>query len=211
MSRRMALLALAHSESRLPAEYQEVKYIQGKITENPAYIDTLFVPTINTVLQVKFSQDNQNQYGFFGARNDPYRFYCATFSTGSQLSCGMTVNTWPSTRVPLTSNKIYDCTVADGTSNINGTSIITPTISAAQWSNSIGTIQLWSLNAAPAFNKDATAKYYLCKIWEDNVLVRDFVPCYRKSDNEVGMFDLVGMSFYTNAGVGSLIAGPDVN
>ena len=46
---------------------------------------------------------------------------------------------------------------------------------------------------------------------------RDLVPCYRKSDNVVGMYDLAGSicpltdsPFYTNAGSSSFLVGPDV-
>ena len=204
-------MLMRQKPARLPAEYQEVEYIQGRITTNPAYIDTLYVPTINTKLRVKFSPNNKNSNGYFGARRDPYRFYCATFNDGTRVSCGMTVNTWPATRIAITYGSIYDATMENGKSSINGTTITTPGISESQWSDTIGTIQLWSLAQSAWVTPNAEAKYYLCQIWENNVLVRDFVPCYRKSDNEVGMYDLIGMRFYTNAGVGSLAAGPDVN
>ena len=41
-----------------------------------------------------------------------------------------------------------------------------------------------------------------CKIWDNNYLVRDFVPCIRKSDNKPGMFDLVSREFFVNQGTG---------
>ena len=34
-----------------------------------------------------------------------------------------------------------------------------------------------------------------CKIYDDDELLRDLVPCYRKSDNEIGMYDLVNSVF----------------
>lgn len=36
------------------------------------------------------------------------------------------------------------------------------------------------------------------------------VPCYRKSDSVVGMYDMVSGTFYTNSGSGSFTAGSDV-
>jgi len=33
-------------------------------------------------------------------------------------------------------------------------------------------------------------------------------PCYRKSDNKPGMYDLTNGVFYTNAGSGEFIYGP---
>ena len=43
---------------------------------------------------------------------------------------------------------------------------------------------------------------YGTKMYYNNVLVRDFIPCYRNSDNEVGLYDLVNDVFYTNQGTG---------
>ena len=45
----------------------------------------------------------------------------------------------------------------------------------------------------------------------------DFIPCYRKSDNQVGIYDVVAGTFYTptlitiSGVLGSVTAGPDVN
>lgn len=40
--------------------------------------------------------------------------------------------------------------------------------------------------------------------------VFNLIPCYRKSDNVIGMYDLVADKFYTNEGTGSFIKGSDV-
>lgn len=44
----------------------------------------------------------------------------------------------------------------------------------------------------------AIMRIYDCKMFYKGVLVRDFIPCYRNSDNEVGLYDLVNNLFYTN-------------
>ncbi|MBR6414271.1 MAG: hypothetical protein IKS21_06650 [Oscillospiraceae bacterium] len=45
-----------------------------------------------------------------------------------------------------------------------------------------------------------------------------FVPCYRKADNEIGVYDLIAQAFYSDRSIpyrsytlGSITAGPDVN
>lgn len=53
-------------------------------------------------------------------------------------------------------------------------------------------------------------RYYYLKMWLDDVLVRDYIPCYRKSDGEIGMYDLVSNSFFTNAGSSTFEKGDDV-
>lgn len=41
------------------------------------------------------------------------------------------------------------------------------------------------------------AKIFAYKIWNvDGILVRDFIPVMRKSDDEIGMYDLVNNQFY---------------
>ena len=39
-------------------------------------------------------------------------------------------------------------------------------------------------------------KLYNCKIFINEMLERNFVPCYRKSDNEIGLYDTVHNTFY---------------
>lgn len=61
-------------------------------------------------------------------------------------------------------------------------------------------------------NSDSTIyksknKLYKCRMYVSGVLVRDFIPCYRNSDNEVGLYDLVNGVFYTNQGTGAFTYG----
>jgi hypothetical protein len=51
---------------------------------------------------------------------------------------------------------------------------------------------------------------YNWKFYQDDNLVRDYVPCYRKSDNVIGMYDLVNGKFYTNKGTGTFLKGNDI-
>lgn len=47
-------------------------------------------------------------------------------------------------------------------------------------------------------------------MYYDDVFVRNFIPCYRKSDNVIGLYDLVNDVFYTNNGTGIFLKGADV-
>jgi len=65
---------------------------------------------------------------------------------------------------------------------------------------------------------NAGNKCFLAKFYDGNVLMRHFVPCVRESDGKPGMYDLCGSicpltdsPFYTNAGTGEFLVGPDVN
>ena len=51
---------------------------------------------------------------------------------------------------------------------------------------------------------------YYFKIYDNDVLVRDFIPAKRKSDGTLGLYDLVTDVFYTNDGSGMFTSGPEV-
>lgn len=51
---------------------------------------------------------------------------------------------------------------------------------------------------------------YDCKIYEDGILVRDFIPCINQN-GEAGLFDLANNQFYSNAGSGAFVTGPELS
>ena len=53
-------------------------------------------------------------------------------------------------------------------------------------------------------------KLYTLNISANGNHIIDLVPCYRKSDDEIGMYDLVRKQFYTNAGTETFLKGADV-
>ena len=46
---------------------------------------------------------------------------------------------------------------------------------------------------------------YDFKISENNVLLHHYIPCYRNSDNEMGLYDIINDTFYSNAGTGTFV------
>ena len=57
-------------------------------------------------------------------------------------------------------------------------------------------------------------KLYSFKIYDNESLIRNFIPCYRNTDNIIGLYDTVEGKFYTNQGdktKGDFIPGPEVN
>ncbi len=53
-------------------------------------------------------------------------------------------------------------------------------------------------------------RVYTCRLWQDGILVRDYVPCYCISTGEVGMFDLAEGKMYGSAGTELFEKGEDV-
>jgi hypothetical protein len=57
--------------------------------------------------------------------------------------------------------------------------------------------------------QESTGKLYYCKLYDNDVLVRNLIPCYRKSDNAIGMYDTINKVFYTNSGSETFLKGND--
>ena len=52
-------------------------------------------------------------------------------------------------------------------------------------------------------------KIYSASIYDNEILVRDFIPAKRISDSKIGLYDRTNDTFYENAGTGNFEAGPE--
>lgn len=97
------------------------------------------------------------------------------------------------------------------TLTVNGSVIASKNWSGYSGANvKIGIFQLGNANNVWWTNNNPLSGYlYSYKLYKNNILVRDFVPCINPS-NIVGLFDLVSGTFYDNAGTGTFIAGEKV-
>lgn len=99
----------------------------------------------------------------------------------------------------------YEMEITRGTFILNGTKYsYSNTSSYTQTGNFlIGTFN----NITYPYSSGFVGYIHKCKLYSNNVLIRNFIPAKRNSDNKVGMYDTVTNKFYTNAGKGSFIAG----
>lgn len=193
--------AFGGTEQRnLPSGYTQLEYIE---TTGTQYINTGITPTINAKAEVKFAPVATNQVGYWGSRSDPYRFCCTTFNSGTRLGVGMTNNTWPENRTVIVLGSIYDCIIANGYASINGTEYVETPVTDFATTRTFG-LGVVHPGGVAEFSK---ARYYKCKLWENNVLVFDGIPA-KNSNNVIGMYDTVSGTFLTNAGTGTFTAGP---
>lgn len=202
---------IIYSASRLPAEFQEVEYLESSGTQ---YIDSGYVPKLETKLQVKSSLNNTGTTHdgcLLGTRNSPQEQFLIWFNDNNN-----NINISP--RIRKINNIVYanfnydEKIVVIFDKNgaiINGTTYsITPPTSLTISHN----LTIFALNDNGTIDsRYFTGKLYELKLWDNSVLIRNFVPCYRKADNVAGLYDLVNGVFYTNAGTGSFVVGPAVN
>jgi hypothetical protein len=184
----------------LPQGYTAIEYIEN--TSN-AYIDTLFYPTLNSKIQVRFMPITTNTVGFFGSRHDPLRFCCTTFSNGSKMAFAVTDGTWVNDTVNVTVNNIYDCIAENGSYSINGTQYNSVTLSS--WGG-MPSFKLAGVSSSGDI-VETRARFYIFKAWENNVLTNIMIPCIN-SNNVVGMYDIIRQKFYSSENSDTFVAGP---
>lgn len=215
--RRRVLMASGKKESRLPSTYQEVEYVKGT---GEQYIDSGIECTSDLVVDFAFKTTDTGNIAICGGldtRQNPkyFRHHCSpTFgATGVAYwirSYNKTTNVvdvrGSATRGEKTSVVIDP---VNGVAIVNGTSLtFTALPSGATTTKSYGIFARISDTGALQ-SKEAT--FYYFKFYRNGELIGDFVPCYRKSDGEIGMYDLVSQNFFTNAGTGTFSKGNDVN
>ena len=55
-----------------------------------------------------------------------------------------------------------------------------------------------------------TGRLYGAKMWDNGVLVRNFIPC-KLANGTIGAYDIANFKFYGNAGSGTFIGGPELS
>ena len=202
----------------LPAGYTQVDYITG----NGPYIDTGYYAQPNSRFTVcyKFNSIPSANVSIFGATRGNstvttglvcsfYRNGSGNWAWGLQDSDG----NWYNTGVAVDTNQhtfILD-SKNNGTCLDNGTHV--DYISTTRTKSGLSTIGLSAQhNFDDTWNNICDVAIYYFLIYEDNILIHAFIPCYRNSDNKVGMYDILGNTFYSSvSGVeytyGSVVSG----
>lgn len=188
----------------LPPEYQQVTHIRSTGSQYIA-LDNLTDSgwAIECVAAV-YSSDEKRIFGVTGIENktrivagiNPDGFYFGIGSKNNDISAS-NINRVSTFLVDVPNNK---CTI-NGTEYSGGSTGFyggyTCYVFAAHDSNAVP-------------QNIITGDIFLFKIYQNGITICNLIPCYRKSDNVVGMYDVVARKFYTNAGTGVFLKGADV-
>lgn len=178
--------------SPLPSGYTELEYLKGTGTQ---YINTEYVPSSTTSVQIKFSVTN-------ASTNE---IWAIAIWNGSSYRAGLVSRTFYTD-----GGFSYD----PSTYSSDTITIATANSTPSGFSTNLSFYMFVQHESSGAYHLNDTKTIYSCKIWSTanctGTLVRDFIPARRNSDSVLGMYDLVTNTFYTNAGSGTFIAGPDV-
>lgn len=198
--RNLTIKRMCNSKPLLPVEYQQVEYLQ---TNN----------------------SNANNYGENWIHINTGINYFADFETQCQnaenignVTCGCGDNSYGATLGRHSSSQPY-YTFFSGVYNYYVTNVLMTTGGVFAWKNNniyvngVYVTQLTKPTLAKQFilygcsygttlYAYKSIKIYYCKLWDNNGdLVRHYIPCYKKSDNTPGMYDIVNNTF--NGGTGT--------
>ena len=199
--------------SDVPAEYTQVEYIGNT---GGSYILTDYSPNTDTSIEIVVNvhkgtsswqsifgardgvNPGGNEYAFFGRINSTYNFYPRITGDVSSYMAG----TYDEKITITIVGTVVTVTKADGTS-----------YSYTQ-SGSLGTLinelAIFALHHDDGCVDPGIVDLYSFKIYENDTLVKEYIPCFRKSDNVIGLYETVNEEFLTNDGTDTFSKGPNV-
>ena len=182
----------------LPRGYTELEYIE---TTGTQWINTGFIPDQDSRIVCEFVRLGGD--GIWGtrhstaSRNFALRGISSNFQPGygdKLLSTGIALDTkW---HISDLNKNIFSL---DG---VVAAEFEYVTFTAPK------SIALGGINANNKFYY-GEGRYRTCQIYDNDVLVRNFIPC-KTEDGRIGMYDTQNAVFHGNAGTGEFIAGAEV-
>lgn len=203
-----------YEDITLPTEYQEVEYIA---TSGTQYIDTGYVLKSNRVrvdLIVQFTgadtTDFASYVGFMKSSSTVTpRFGIHNYTGGKYMyGADATIST-DSAVLKEKDILIFNGTGSTQSLSVNG--VVKSSTTSYDMSTNALSMYLGARNLAGVANNNLSAKFYRFKLSVNGKTERDLIPCYRKSDNVIGMYDIINNQFYTNKGTGSFTKGSNIS
>ena len=198
------------NQQRLPAGYTELEYITF---DGNSYIDTGVVLTdakyIENVMNIKAQiiSEFQTITGFMPSADTYIPRYGINIYTGKWM-IGINRTVMSENNADTNKHKLKFVT-SDSTQTLNDSDniLITIPILGSLSNNTL------SLYLGARHNLSGVQNYFIGDIGlsylkQNGVMLYDYIPCLRDSDNVVGFYDTVSQTFKTNGGNGTLTAGP---
>ena len=203
------LFAVPAVAANLPAGYTELEYIESTGTQ---YIDTGIYSTdvIETMVVGQYTEvsGNASIFGVLESNgNNYYGLGLADSGTKWRLWYGTGGSPWVIFGTPDTNKHTFLLK----NKSIYIDNLDTPIAeSDLSCSSQTKTMFLFGVNFGGNLYTPSKAKIFSAVIKDNNSLVRNLIPA-KNSSNVIGMYDTVSGNFFTNAGTGDFIAGPEVS
>jgi len=192
------------SGGRLPSEYQEVEWIGSDGTNSLSYIaeqsgsdyEHTFIFEID-----RFGNYNALITEQLGGNGTGFRIN----QTSHKLRMGYRTGNWSDVGNALSLNTKYKVVFDKNGVSLDDTFI--STIPIGNFNSTLSVLNIKTSNQVYGL----FGKTYSIQCRKDGNLIRDLVPCYRKSDNVIGMYDLIDDEFLTKLNGNDFTKGNDVN
>lgn len=191
-------------------EYKELNYMYN---EGNQFISLDYLPkTLHTKYEIGFMrlEVTGNFKPIINCEEDIRFGIVCSMSGFSQEKGGCwagTSSTYANTTFSMSTNVKYDIVFDKTGIVLNNTSYnFTDSVpdATASWSTCLNHRRKSATQYSDEFSK---ARWYYLKIYEDDVLIRDYVPV-KKLDNTVCLYEKLAGQYYYNNGSGSFKAGP---
>ncbi len=184
-------------QSQLPTGYTQLEYIS---VSGAQYIDTGIKPNQNYAIKIKVQTTNVNNNTFAGCDTD---WQNTGFFVGANV---FSFGNFSTTSVQNYGESPIELFMDKTGGYKDGEKIWT--ISGSATFQTINNLTLFVLTRSGQRREYLTGKFYYCLITENEVPVREFIPC-KNSDGVVGLYETVEGQFYQNAGTGEFTAGEE--
>ena len=196
----------------LPAEYQRVEYIESTGAQ---YIDTGVIgkSDIKMHTEMSFIDFPAQNSPIFGSYGNSQRCYLLSYASGGYFSATGAAGLTSTSQIALNTKYKIDVDFTTGNQKLIIDGVTAATNNNTTVLNTGKPIFLFGYNYDGGFDTrfPISMRLYSLKLYDNGNLIRDFIPCYRKSDAKPGLFDLVELKFYINAGTGDFnVAGDNI-
>ncbi len=188
-------------------------------TATAPYINTLYTPSMDTAIEAYISGQAMNyQYSFLGVRQSNGVRHIHIFfpqnASNLQSRLNFSDKSYNFSRGQFGSQTGYKVKISKTGWSVKNSD--DQNITSGSWSPSTvtfpGPITIFALNnngkietRGVDLDREIIPKLYYVKFWENDVLVRHWVPA--TFENEPGMYDLVNEKFYGNDGESYFLVG----
>lgn len=197
----------------VPGEYTVVEYIGNT---SASYILTDYIPNTNTKIvadmnvhrgtaswQTIFGARDDvypggNEYALFSRVNNDYHFYPRITGNSYDYMTG----TYDERITVMIEGNVVTVTKEDQTSYSYTQS--------GSLSNLANPITIFALHNGNNVGDAGLLELYSFKVYENDTLLKNYVPCYRTSDDVIGLYETIDGVFYTNRGTGNFSKGEDL-
>ena len=192
--------------SMLPDDYQQIDYIQSSGTQ---YIDTGVILNQDSEVRVLFKPVKAESAIVFGSRSSATKNNFSLLLSAESNRQTAVLDFYDYTKNRVQTEVINDTAYLVVMNNLElRINDVKKDISTYEPFNTPGNALIFNGAGSFPWSTKASIKLYECMISQNGTTIRHFIPCYRKSDGEVGLIDIITGQFYTNLGTGTFTKGP---